>query len=96
MVRGDRKLKKAASFPLQHLKVVELLGYYGRRSELELVEYFLENAIVLEKLIIDPRGPRNLKSRKTRKEKKQEKLARNCAKQQLRGLIPSHVEFSIL
>ncbi|XP_071925428.1 putative F-box/FBD/LRR-repeat protein At5g22670 isoform X2 [Coffea arabica] len=96
MVRGDRKLKKAASFPLQHLKVVELLGYYGRRSELELVEYFLENAIVLEKLIIDPRGPRNLKSPKTRKEKKQEKLARNCAKQQLRGLIPSHVEFSIL
>ncbi|XP_027170532.1 F-box/FBD/LRR-repeat protein At3g51530-like [Coffea eugenioides] len=96
MVRGDRKLKKAASFPLQHLKVVELLGYYGHRSELELVEYFLENTIVLEKLIIDPRGPRNLKSPKMRKEKKQEKLARNCAKQQLRGLIPSHVEFSIL
>ncbi|XP_071922815.1 F-box/LRR-repeat protein At3g58900 isoform X5 [Coffea arabica] len=100
MVRGDRKLKKAASFPLQHLKVVELLGYYGRRSELELVEYFLENAIVLEKLIIDPRDPRNVTFPKTRKErkqeKKQEKLARICAKQQIEGLIPSHIEFSIL
>ncbi|XP_027153677.1 uncharacterized protein LOC113753659 isoform X4 [Coffea eugenioides] len=100
MVRGDRKLKKAASFPLQHLKVVELLGYYGRRSELELVEYFLENAIVLEKLIIDPRDPGNVTWPKTRKERKQEmkeeKLARNCAKQQLEGLIPSHIEFSIL
>ncbi|CDP07607.1 unnamed protein product [Coffea canephora] len=100
MVRGDRKLKKAASFPLQHLKVVELLGYYGRRSELELVEYFLENAIVLEKLIIDPRDPRNVTWPKTRKErkqeKKQEKLARICAKQQIEGLIPSHIEFSIL
>ncbi|XP_027152894.1 F-box/LRR-repeat protein At3g58900-like isoform X4 [Coffea eugenioides] len=100
MVRRDRKLKKAASFPLQHLKVVELLGYYGRRSELELVEYFLENAIVLEKLIIDPRDPRNVTWPKTRKErkqeKKQEKLARICAKQQIEGLIPSHIEFSIL
>ncbi|XP_071923899.1 F-box/LRR-repeat protein At3g58900-like isoform X3 [Coffea arabica] len=100
MVRGDRKLKKAASFPLQHLKVVELLGYYGRRSELELVEYFLENAIVLEKLIIDPRDPCNVTWPKTRKErkqeKKQEKLARICAKQQIEGLIPSHIEFSIL
>ncbi|CDP07614.1 unnamed protein product [Coffea canephora] len=100
MVRGDRKLKKAASFPLQHLKVVELLGYYGRRSELELVEYFLENAIVLEKLIIDPRDPRNVTFPKTRKERKQEKkrekLARICAKQQIEGLIPSHIEFSIL
>nr|XP_027096081.1 putative FBD-associated F-box protein At1g61330 [Coffea arabica] len=96
MVRGDRKLKKAASFPLQHLKEVELLGYYGRRSELKLVEYFLDNAIVVEKLTIDPRDPRKVNSPKTRREKKQEKLARFCAKQQLEGLIPSHVEFSIL
>ncbi|XP_071928169.1 uncharacterized protein [Coffea arabica] len=69
MVRGDRKLKKAASFPLQHLKVVQLLGYYGRRSEPQLVEYFLENAIVLMIRVnsIRPKRARKRSGKRSRK-----------------------------
>ncbi|XP_055835695.1 uncharacterized protein LOC129904179 [Solanum dulcamara] len=52
--RSKRECRKVLSYPLHHLKVVRLYGYYGRTSELELVRYFLENAIALEKIIVDP------------------------------------------
>lgn len=52
-MRSKRECRKAARCPLHHLKVLRLCGYYGRTSELELVRYFLENAIALEKIIVD-------------------------------------------
>ncbi|PWA53122.1 FBD domain, Leucine-rich repeat domain, L domain-like protein [Artemisia annua] len=50
-----RKIKRAAKHPHKHLEVVEILGYYGRTSDVELVVYFIYNANALHKIIIDPR-----------------------------------------
>ncbi|CAI9107418.1 OLC1v1006768C1 [Oldenlandia corymbosa var. corymbosa] len=39
----------------QHLKVVELVGYQGIASELELVNHFTITGVCMENIIIDPR-----------------------------------------
>ncbi|KAK6135841.1 hypothetical protein DH2020_030407 [Rehmannia glutinosa] len=51
-----RKVLKAAKCSHQFLKLVEIVGYYGRTSDAELVLYFIENAVALQKIIIDPRN----------------------------------------
>uniref|UniRef100_A0A2P2LT18 Uncharacterized protein LOC103319823 isoform X2 n=1 Tax=Rhizophora mucronata TaxID=61149 RepID=A0A2P2LT18_RHIMU len=43
--------------PLQCLKTVEILGFVGGAADTELVLYLLENAVELEKLIIDTCEP---------------------------------------
>lgn len=54
--RIERGFERAASnLPISHLKVFEIHGYFGRTAEDELVEYILENAVALERIIIDAR-----------------------------------------
>ncbi|GJR12626.1 zinc finger, CCHC-type containing protein [Tanacetum coccineum] len=51
-----RKVRHAANHPHNHLKFLELLGYYcGQMSELELAVYFIYNAFGLTRNLIDPR-----------------------------------------
>ncbi|GFP93101.1 putative F-box/FBD/LRR-repeat protein at1g66290 [Phtheirospermum japonicum] len=59
LLRTDRNVKNAIHSPHQHLKVVKFLGYYGRSSDVELVRYLMDNCVVLEKIIIDPRYQSN-------------------------------------
>lgn len=94
IARKSRRSKKAKHFPLQHLKVVELYGYYGRTAEVELVEYFLANAIALERIIVDPRDQPISGRRRIQAEK--EESARSHAKKQLQGLVPSRVRLELL
>ncbi|CAI9096215.1 OLC1v1032303C1 [Oldenlandia corymbosa var. corymbosa] len=78
--------KKGESFPLQHLKIVEICG---RRTEVELVEFFLQNAVALERIVDQPFPgclPRI----------GEEKTSRKLAKEQLVGIVPSHVELVII
>lgn len=89
------------NYPVQHLKVVEISGYCGGTIELELVKYFLENAVSLKKIIVDPRFPLtseepvyNYHGRSNKVQMEHE--GRRCAKQQLVGIIPSHVTLEIL
>ncbi|CAI9088523.1 OLC1v1022864C1 [Oldenlandia corymbosa var. corymbosa] len=89
----SRGSKKGTMSPLKHLKVVELLGYYGRTTEVELVQYFLDNAIALKSIIIDPREYR-ISGRGEHNE--EEKFAREHAENQLKALIPSNIEFVVL
>ncbi|GKD54752.1 F-box/LRR-repeat protein-like protein [Tanacetum coccineum] len=42
-----RKVRHAANHPQNHLKFLELLGYCGQMSELELAVYFIDNAFGL-------------------------------------------------
>ncbi|KAL3513834.1 hypothetical protein ACH5RR_026551 [Cinchona calisaya] len=93
--RRRRKLKKAVNYPFHHLKVFELSGYYGRTCDLELIKYFVENAISLEKIIIDPRKPCGFERLLMDWEIKEHKVARAHAKERLKGLISSHVELVI-
>ncbi|CAI9105142.1 OLC1v1004001C1 [Oldenlandia corymbosa var. corymbosa] len=54
-VRTNREPENVVYYPVQHLRVVEIIGYRGRSIELDLVKYFLESAVSLKKIIVDPR-----------------------------------------
>ncbi|KAK6116438.1 hypothetical protein DH2020_049900 [Rehmannia glutinosa] len=51
-----RKLKKIVT-PYIHLKELKFVGYFGVKSDLELVMHFLENAASLEKVVVDSSEP---------------------------------------
>nr|XP_009803120.1 PREDICTED: uncharacterized protein LOC104248545 isoform X2 [Nicotiana sylvestris] len=84
--RSKRECRKAARCPLHHLKVLRLSGYYGRTSEVELVRYFLENAIALQKIIVDPRPQHVYYVSFSLDKSEEEQMARQFAKLQLEGL----------
>nr|XP_016453292.1 PREDICTED: FBD-associated F-box protein At5g38590-like isoform X2 [Nicotiana tabacum] len=90
-LRSERECRKAVRCPLHHLKVLRLSGYYGRTSEVELVRYFLENAMLLEKIIVDPCSQNVHRHRVAPDE-----IARNFAKLQLEGEVPPHIQLLIL
>lgn len=92
-VRNRRKLEEAADYPLQHLKVFELSGYFGRTCEVELVKFFSKNAINLERIIIDPDDFPHLP--KSPQELKKQQVSRRHAKRHLKGLVPPNVELDI-
>ncbi|KAH0660946.1 hypothetical protein KY289_029694 [Solanum tuberosum] len=94
--RSKRECRKVARCPLHHLKVLKLYGYYGRTSELELVRYFLENAIVLEKILVDPIPLAFFRIEGEPRESKPVRIARKYAKLQLEREVPSHIELVIL
>ncbi|KAL3514045.1 hypothetical protein ACH5RR_026762 [Cinchona calisaya] len=88
---GD--VEKATKCSLKHLKVIELSGYYGCSSEVEIIMFFLENAIALEKIIVDPLKPQNQLNLVD------EELAARVqveVEQQLKDLVPAHIELVIL
>ncbi|KAL5709498.1 hypothetical protein ACHQM5_020181 [Ranunculus cassubicifolius] len=41
-----------SKYELSHLKLVEIHGFEGTKGEVKMLEFFLENAVVLEKLVI--------------------------------------------
>ncbi|XVF10632.1 hypothetical protein REPUB_Repub07fG0199400 [Reevesia pubescens] len=49
-----RKVRKARKSPHHNLKVVEMTGFVGQTIDTEFCMYLIENAIMLEKIIIDP------------------------------------------
>ncbi|KAL6217067.1 hypothetical protein ACLB2K_010284 [Fragaria x ananassa] len=50
----EKEMQKLKRFPHQYLKVVKLCGFIGYGNEMELAAYLIENAMVLEKIIIEP------------------------------------------
>ncbi|VFQ98401.1 unnamed protein product [Cuscuta campestris] len=96
LLRSKRECRKVISRPLHNLKLVRLLGYYGRTSELELVRYFLENAVALEKIIVDPRNKIDLPAVFLRTIESEVQIGRDFAKLQLESEVPSHIELVIL
>ncbi|KAK9928666.1 hypothetical protein M0R45_025790 [Rubus argutus] len=85
--------------PHHHLKVVEIVGYRGRKGDVQRVMYLVKNALALEKIVIDP-VPRWCvwPSEKDRgaEEVEKEKKAREHAVQHLKGKVPSTIEFVCL
>ncbi|CAI9774911.1 unnamed protein product [Fraxinus pennsylvanica] len=91
-----RKIRQAAKFPLEYLKMVEIAGYYGRTSDAELVMYFIENAVSLQKIVIDPRNQILDRTPVRIAQMKKEEAARKRAKQQLEPKKPPGVHLIIL
>lgn len=77
---------------LEHLKVIEIFGYYGRVSEIELIMFFLENDVALERIFVDPRDQHP----ELNKHVDKEQAARIRAKEQLETLVPKHINLTIL
>ncbi|KAK1591066.1 hypothetical protein Q3G72_001654 [Acer saccharum] len=80
LISGDhkRKLREFPKYPLEHLKVVEIVGFVGRPIDLELAFYFLENAHMLEKMTVNPTYSTGSYFKSKDSERKQ--AARNRAK----------------
>ncbi|CAL5322710.1 unnamed protein product [Camellia sinensis] len=90
-----RKMGKAAQSPHQHLKLVEIIGYFGRSSDDELVMYFFENAVALQKIVIDPHTEVLKQNLSVMGQNKWEENARIRARK-LESKKPQDVEFVIL
>ncbi|KAK9278996.1 hypothetical protein L1049_028578 [Liquidambar formosana] len=96
--RRRKKLQRAPKCTHQYLKVVEFVGFVGRPIDLELAMYVLENAVMLEKIIVNPNRSSFFFMENSREVvDSEEKLAaaRECAKQ-LKTLLPHGVELVIL
>ncbi|KAJ0901263.1 putative FBD domain-containing protein [Helianthus annuus] len=91
-----RKIRQVAKHPHKHLQLVEIVGYYGRTSDVELDVYFIENASSLQKIIIDPRSQVLERTPIGNDQLKKEKAARSCAKKQLEPRTPQGVDLVIL
>lgn len=82
------KEKGAKSTTLKHLREIELGGYYGRTSEVELLMYLIENAVALEKIVIRPWSQTPSGFPKPN--------AATRALKEVKQLVPKHVELVIL
>ncbi|KAM7501487.1 hypothetical protein LguiB_000391 [Lonicera macranthoides] len=92
--REVKKVSETNAKKHQHLEEVEMTGYYGRKCELELVKYFVENAVSLKKIIIRPEGQPNFLYRDA-KQFERENAGRVHAKMHLEGKIPKPIELII-
>ncbi|XP_038701289.1 putative F-box/FBD/LRR-repeat protein At1g78760 isoform X2 [Tripterygium wilfordii] len=73
--RRERTLRKSS---LRCLKEVELVGFVGRTLEMEFATFLIENAVMLEKIIIDPIPHRFVGSRAAYLKKRMQ-TSRECA-----------------
>ncbi|KAL7095438.1 hypothetical protein ACP275_10G023900 [Erythranthe tilingii] len=95
--RSDREIETSVRFPHEYLKVVKFFGYYGRSSDYEFVRYFIDNCVVLERLIIDPHCvPYAPHDPITPTKLAKEVTAMECTKRQLESQVPAHIELVII
>ena len=81
----------------RHLEEVQIGGYFGRISDLELALYFYENSVALKKIVVDPTNQVNNKQNRNASEiLRRESLARLYAHIQLKNRISRGVVLEIL
>jgi hypothetical protein len=92
----EREVRKVINYdPNEHLKEVEIVGFVGRATDIELVVYLLESAIKLEKIVINPCSPYVVGTPWETEEIENNKDVKECAKQ-LKKYLPLGAEFVIL
>lgn len=96
-MKKRRKVRHVAAPQLhEHLKFLEIIGYYGRISDLELAVYAIDNAVALKKIIIDPCCHAYDGDLTSEDMMKREQAARCSAKRQITPLLPPGVALAIL
>ncbi|KAF7851130.1 hypothetical protein BT93_L4442 [Corymbia citriodora subsp. variegata] len=85
-----RELERVVRPLHQYIKEVEFYNYYGRPCDYELVNYFVENAIALEKLVVNSCDEGYFSGRMIKVKEPRER-----AVQQLKGKLPSRIELVI-
>ncbi|KAL6973111.1 hypothetical protein U1Q18_027289 [Sarracenia purpurea var. burkii] len=90
----QRIVETVGPYPHQNLKLVEFVGFVGAAIDVEVVAYLLENAIALEKIVIDPRVSHVSKIHEPEWENR-ERVARDRAKQ-LESMLPVGVQLVII
>ncbi|KAK3225947.1 hypothetical protein Dsin_005809 [Dipteronia sinensis] len=91
---GNRELLEFPKCPLEHLKVVEFIGFVGRTIDLELAFYFLENAPMLEKMIVNPTSPYSMGSYFEFEDGERKQAARKHV-EQLKKRVPQGVQLVV-
>ncbi|KAI7741284.1 hypothetical protein M8C21_021612 [Ambrosia artemisiifolia] len=92
-----RKVRRVASAHVhEHLKLLEIIGYYGRISDLELAVYAIDHAAALKKIVIDPCCHASGGDFTREDFAKKQQAARSSAKRQLTPLLPPGVDLAIL
>ncbi|PWA79238.1 FBD-like protein [Artemisia annua] len=80
----------------RHLEEVQIGGYYGRISDLELALYFYENSVALKKIVVDPTKQVNKRNSNAGEVFRRESSARISAHIQLKHRISRGVVLEIL
>ncbi|GER43275.1 F-box/RNI-like superfamily protein [Striga asiatica] len=96
--RSNNEIQKGLKhFPLhQHLNVFRFLGYYACPSDVELVNYLLENCVTLKEIIVDTQTPlRSAYEPLDPEQLELAEIAKGYAKQQLEQLVPNHISLFI-
>ncbi|XP_059657292.1 putative F-box/LRR-repeat protein At4g15060 [Cornus florida] len=96
-VEVQRRMRKAWKRPHQCLKEVELVGFVGHLIDLELTQYLIKNAVMLEKIIID----RHFTSFSSRRrpwmfEETEEKQYAKERAMELKASLPAGIEMVII
>ncbi|XP_016647908.1 PREDICTED: uncharacterized protein LOC107880546 [Prunus mume] len=92
------KVKTVAKCPHPYLRVVEIVGYRGRRLAVTQVMHLIKSAVALEKIVIDPVRrwlyPKGME--RVLAEVEKEVKARDHAMQHIKHKVPSTIEFACL
>ncbi|KAI9174374.1 hypothetical protein LWI28_016383 [Acer negundo] len=91
---GNRKLHQFPNCSLEHVKEVEFIGFVGYPIDLELAFYFLENAPMLKKMIVNPTNPYLMGSYFEFENSKSKQAARKRVKP-LKRRVPQWVELVV-
>ncbi|KVI09943.1 FBD-like protein, partial [Cynara cardunculus var. scolymus] len=95
-IKRTNRFMYMVKHPHQHLEVVEIGGYYGRNSDLELALYFIENGIALKKMVIDTYEYHLTSRTPIATETLEVTAARFLAQNQLASIMPHGVKLVIL
>ncbi|KAL9155500.1 hypothetical protein ABFS82_09G007400 [Erythranthe guttata] len=92
----ERKVEKVTKSKYVHLKEMEFVGYNGRISDLEMIMHFLENSVLLEKIVVDTRNVIRPALLFKEEVEAKEKYLRTRVVKQLRNKVAPPVNLTIL
>lgn len=95
--RFEKLMQKLKKCPHQCLKAVKLCGFVGYANEIELAMYLIENAMELEKIIIEPNKEKlPFWATHASKNLKMRRFSKRAIKEQLEKKLPPGAKLSVL